>query len=83
MKYIMYLKLMVEVLVRNVIQQPFFRTFKKSTAPYKVHNMGLRYIILLTLGNIGQASSCQRERRKTKREGSKATIITVLTAGGM
>jgi len=21
-----------------------FRTFKKSTAPYKVHNMGLRYI---------------------------------------
>ncbi len=25
----------------------FFRTFKKSTAPYKVHNMGLRYIIIL------------------------------------
>jgi hypothetical protein len=24
--------------------QPFFRTFKKSTAPYKVHNMRLRYI---------------------------------------
>ncbi len=23
----------------------FFRTFKKSTAPYKVHNMGLLYII--------------------------------------
>jgi hypothetical protein len=22
----------------------FFRTFKKSTAQYKVHNMGLRYI---------------------------------------
>jgi hypothetical protein len=22
----------------------FFKTFKKSTAPYKVHNMGLRYI---------------------------------------
>jgi hypothetical protein len=22
----------------------FFRTFKKSTAPYKVHNMGLGYI---------------------------------------
>jgi hypothetical protein len=22
----------------------FFRTFKKSTAPYKLHNMGLRYI---------------------------------------
>ncbi len=22
----------------------FFRTFKKSTAPYKVHNMGPRYI---------------------------------------
>ena len=22
----------------------FFRTFKKSTAPYKVQNMGLRYI---------------------------------------
>ena len=28
-------------------QQPFFRTFKKSTAPYKVHNMGLRYIITI------------------------------------
>ncbi len=26
-------------------QQPFFRTFKKSTAPYKVHNMGLRRYI--------------------------------------
>jgi hypothetical protein len=26
--------------------QPFFRTFKKSTAPYKVHNMRLRYIKL-------------------------------------
>jgi hypothetical protein len=25
-------------------KQPFFRTFKESTAPYKVHNMGLRYI---------------------------------------
>jgi hypothetical protein len=25
-------------------KQPFFRTFKKSTAPYKVHNMGFRYI---------------------------------------
>ena len=25
----------------------FFRTFKKSTAPYKVHNMGLRYIITI------------------------------------
>jgi hypothetical protein len=22
----------------------FFRTFQKSTVPYKVHNMGLRYI---------------------------------------
>ena len=22
----------------------FFRTFKKSTAPYKVHNLGIRYI---------------------------------------
>jgi hypothetical protein len=22
----------------------FFRTFKKSTAPYKVHNMGLRLL---------------------------------------
>ncbi len=26
----------------------FFRTFKKSTAPYKVHNMGLRYINNIT-----------------------------------
>jgi hypothetical protein len=26
----------------------FFRTFKKSTAPYKVHNMGLLYINLLS-----------------------------------
>ncbi len=25
-------------------QQPFFGTFKKSTAPYKVHNIDLRYI---------------------------------------
>ncbi len=25
----------------------FFRTFKKSTALYKVHNMGLRYIIYI------------------------------------
>ena len=25
----------------------FFRTFKKSTAPYKVHNMDLRYIITI------------------------------------
>ncbi len=28
-------------------QQLFFRTFKKSTAPYKVHNMSLRYIIFV------------------------------------
>ncbi len=27
----------------------FFRTFKKSTAPYKVHNMGLRYIKMLRI----------------------------------
>ncbi len=27
----------------------FFRTFKKSTAPYKVHNMGLRYIKTISL----------------------------------
>ena len=27
----------------------FFRTFKKSTAPYKVHNMGLRYIITINV----------------------------------
>ncbi len=25
----------------------FFRTFKKSTAMYKVHNMGLRYINII------------------------------------
>ena len=27
----------------------FFRTFKKSTAPYKVHNMGLRYIKIVSI----------------------------------
>ena len=27
----------------------FFRTFKKSTVPYKVHNMGLRYIITINV----------------------------------
>ncbi len=35
----------------------FFRTFKKSTAPYKVHNMGLRYIngyIVLILDQLGK-----------------------------
>jgi hypothetical protein len=25
----------------------FFRTFKKSTAPYEVHNMGLQYINII------------------------------------
>jgi hypothetical protein len=30
---------------RNIMY--FFRTFKKSTVPYKVHNMGLRYIIII------------------------------------
>jgi hypothetical protein len=30
----------------------FFRTFKKSTAPYKVHNMGLRYIKVLNLPSV-------------------------------
>ncbi len=30
-------------------QQPFSRTFKKSTAPYKVHNLGLRYIITINV----------------------------------
>ncbi len=36
----------------------FFRTFKKSTAPYKVHNMGLRYIKYskLCLAGISQKS---------------------------
>ncbi len=28
----------------------FFRTFKKSTAPYKVHNIGLRYINVIKGG---------------------------------
>jgi hypothetical protein len=30
----------------------FFRTFKKSTAPYNVLNMGLRYIKIVSLINI-------------------------------
>jgi hypothetical protein len=30
----------------------FFRTFKKSTAPYKVHNMGLRYIKVIYVIHI-------------------------------
>ncbi len=33
-----------------------FRTFKKSTAPYKVHNMGLRYI----KGNVRPDWICMR-----------------------
>ncbi len=33
----------------------FFRTFKKSTAPYKVRNMGLRYI--KNRGGLGEAWS--------------------------
>ncbi len=32
----------------------FFRTFKKSTAPYKVHNMGLRYIKKLAATSAGE-----------------------------
>ncbi len=38
-----------------------FRTFKKSTAPYKVHNMGLRYI----KSNIGLGNKCQRKAAKS------------------
>ncbi len=30
----------------------FFRTFKKSTAPYKVHNMGLQYIIIFNVSKF-------------------------------
>ncbi len=30
----------------------FFKTFKKSTAPYKVHNMGLRYIKTNMVGHV-------------------------------
>ncbi len=29
-----------------------FRTFKKSTAPYEVHNMGLRYIKIISNDDI-------------------------------
>ncbi len=36
-------------------QQPFFRAFKKSTAPYKVHNMGLRYIITINVSVVFMA----------------------------
>ncbi len=32
----------------------FFRTFKKSTAPYKVHNMGLRYIKTIIACTVGK-----------------------------
>ncbi len=34
--------------------QPFFRIFKKSTAPFKVHNMGLRYIKYIFFSTILQ-----------------------------
>jgi hypothetical protein len=33
----------------------FFRTLKKSTAPYKVHNMGLRYIKFISTANLSHA----------------------------
>jgi hypothetical protein len=35
-----------------------FRTFKKSTAPYKVHNMGLRYIKVLTYPEAADNPPC-------------------------
>ena len=44
----------------------FFRTFKKSTAPYKVHNMGLRYIKILRAPRYPGADSA--ENTKTYRE---------------
>ncbi len=35
----------------------FFRTFKKSTAQYKVHNMGLRYIKKQICTNVQEDNS--------------------------
>ncbi len=35
-----------------------FRTFKKSTAPYKVHNMGLRYIKYLRSLDLSLTCGC-------------------------
>jgi hypothetical protein len=42
MYYITYQYFFPTITYRYIMY--FFRTFKKSTAPYKVHNMGLRYI---------------------------------------
>ncbi len=47
---------------RNIMY--FFRTFKKSTAQYKVHNMGLRYI-------KRRDSDCNREEASGKMNVSK------------
>jgi hypothetical protein len=41
----------------------FFRTFKKSTAPYKVHNMGLRYINIQIPLTTGFGAKLLRRRK--------------------
>jgi hypothetical protein len=41
---IIYRDITITITYRYIMY--FFRTFKKSTALYKVHNMGLRYIKL-------------------------------------
>ncbi len=47
MYYIMYQYFFPTITYRYIMY--FFRTFKKSTAPYKVHNMGLWYIKRINL----------------------------------
>jgi hypothetical protein len=58
MSYIMSQYLIPAIINRDIIYAlctsntpttAIFRTFKKSTAPYKVYNMGLRYINTLIL----------------------------------
>jgi hypothetical protein len=54
MKYITYQYFFPTITYRYIMY--FFRTFQKSTAPYKVHNMGLRY-----KHSGGLANSCINE----------------------
>ncbi len=46
---IIYRDIISHITITNRYILYFFRTFKKSTAPYKVHNMGLWYIKLHTV----------------------------------
>jgi hypothetical protein len=55
----------------------FFRTFKKSTAPYKVHNMGLRYIKYIT-DNYGNKVLIDLVLTKTRCEIARSSKLLAL-----